>query len=416
VSSLIVEEAAGLLANPRSYVDEARLNAGLALLREQAPVVWVDHTPYRPFWAVTKHADIFAIERDNDLWINGPHAIMAPAELDDQLDALRDAGMGLRNLVHMDGEYHRVRRAIGAEWFSPKVIRTLRDRVDGLAGRYVNVMADIGPECEFVRDVALAYPAYVILSLLGLPESDFPLLLSWTQELFGLDDDERRRGSDSAGAVAVIEDFVAYFQAVTEDRRANPSDDLASAIANARIDGELFSEMEVISYYQVIAAAGHDTTKATLAGGLLALIANPDQRHRLRDDPTLMPTAVEEIVRWSTPVKVFMRTASRDTVLRGVPIAAGESVCLVFASGNRDAEAFEDPQRFDVGRQPNRHLGFGAGVHFCLGAALARMEIDSFYRHLLPRLRAIELVGEPKFSPTTFVGGLKQLPIRYEMT
>jgi len=214
----------------------------------------------------------------------------------------------------------------------------------------------------------------------------------------------------------VIEDFVGYFRAVTEDRRANPTDDLSSAIANARIDGELLSEMEAISYYQVIAAAGHDTTKATLAGGLLAFIENPDQRHRLRDDPTLMLTAVEEMVRWSTPVKVFMRTAARDTVLRGVPIAAGESVSLVFASGNRDPEAFEDPQRFDVGRKPNRHLGFGAGVHFCLGAALARMEIDSFYRHFLPRLRAIELVGTPTFSPTTFVGGLKQLPIHYKMS
>jgi cytochrome P450 len=416
MSASVVEEAAGLLANPQSYVDEDGLNAGLALLREQAPVVWVDHAPYRPFWAVTKHADILAIERDNDLWISGPRAIMFTAELDDQLDALLDAGMGLRNLVHMDGEYHQARRAIGADWFSPRMIRTLKGRVDELATRYVNYMTEMGPECEFVTDIALAYPGYVILSLLGLPESDFPLLLSWTQELFGHDDDERRRGDDSTDVLAVIADFVEYFRAVTADRRANPTEDLASAIANARIDGELLSEIEAISYYQVIASAGHDTTKATIAGGLLAFIENSDQRERLRDDITLMPTAVEEIIRWSTPVKVFMRTASADTVLRGVPIAAGESVSLVYASGNRDPEAFVDPQHFDVGRRPNKHLGFGAGVHFCPGAGLARMEVNSFFTQLLPRLHSIELVSEHKFSPTTFVGGLKQLPVRYEMT
>jgi cytochrome P450 len=203
---------------------------------------------------------------------------------------------------------------------------------------------------------------------------------------------------------------------VTADRRAHPTDDLASAIANARIHGELLSEMETISYYQIIATAGHDTTKAAIAGGLLALIQNLGERFRLQDDPSLMPTAVEEMIRWSTPVKVFMRTASTDTVLCGIPIAAGESVGLVYESANRDPEAFDEPLRFDVGRQPNRHLGFGAGVHFCLGASLARMEINSFFTHLLPRLQSVELAGEFHFVPTTFVGGLARLPIRYDMT
>ena len=210
--------------------------------------------------------------------------------------------------------------------------------------------------------------------------------------------------------------FFQYFRTVVRDRRENPTADLSSAIANARINGELMSDADTLNYFATIAAAGHDTTKASIAGGLLALIQHPAQRDRLANDLSLMPTAVEEMIRWSTPVKEFMRTATADTHIRAKRIAAGESVYLAYESGNRDPEIFSDPFRFDVGRQPNRHLGFGAGIHFCLGAALARMEIASFFTELLPRLRSIELAGEPKLIATTLLGGLKRLPIRYELT
>lgn len=190
---------------------------------------------------------------------------------------------------------------------------------------------------------------------------------------------------------------------------------LAVAIANARIDGELLSDIDTLSYYLLVATAGHDTTSATIAGGLLALIENPDQRQRLCDDLSLMPQATEEMIRWVTPVKTFMRTAAEDTVVRGVPIAAGESVLLSYASGNRDEEVFDEPFRFDVSRDPNKHVAFGYGVHFCLGAALARMEVSSFFAELLPRLTSVELAGEPQYMATTFVGGLKHLPIRYSV-
>ena len=199
------------------------------------------------------------------------------------------------------------------------------------------------------------------------------------------------------------------------ERRANPTEDLASAIANAKIDGEYLNDIDCLSYYVIVASAGHDTTSAAISGGLLALIENQDQLARLTAQPELMGTAVEEMIRWTTPVKEFMRTATADTEVRGVPIKGGESVLLSYVSANRDEDMFDEPFRFDVGRDPNKHLSFGYGVHFCLGAALARMEINSFFSELVPRLESIELTGDPEFISTIFVGGLKHLPIRYSL-
>ena len=315
----------------------------------------------------------------------------------------------------MDGRRHREMRAIAAAWFRPKALRDLEDRVDALAARYVDRMHDIGPECDFVTDIAVNFPLYVIMSLLGIPERDFARMLRLTKELVGGDDAEYRRSNNPQGRVAIIADFFQYFSDLTLSRRKAPTGDLASAIANARVDGGPLSEADAASYYRLMAVAGHDTTKAALSGGLLALVENPGELGRLQGDPRLMGTAVEEMIRWSTPVKEFMRTAAADTMVRGIPIAKGESVYLAYVSGNRDEEVFDDAFRFDVGREPNRHLAFGRGVHFCLGASLARMEMKSFFRQLIPRLNHIELAGKPELMATTFVGGLKHLPIRYSM-
>lgn len=415
MSAPIVDQAARVFTDPTSYADEPRLHAALTHLRAHAPVSLVDSPPYRPFWAITKHADIMAIERANDLFINEPRPLLATAEADDLARQQLDAGMGLRTLIHMDDPQHRVVRAIGADWFRPKAMRALKVRVDELAKIYVDKMAAAGDECDFVQEVAVNYPLYVIMSLLGLPESDFPRMLSLTQELFGGDDDEFKRGTTLEEQLQVLLDFFGYFTALTASRREHPTDDLTSTIANARVDGEPLSDIDTVSYYVIIATAGHDTTSATIAGGLQALIENPDQRKRLSDNLDLMPLATEEMIRWVTPVKEFMRTATADTSIRGVPIAEGESVYLSYVSGNRDEEVFADPFRFDVGRDPNKHLAFGYGVHFCLGAALARMEVNSFFTELLPRLKSIELNGSPQLISTTFVGGLKHLPIRYEL-
>jgi cytochrome P450 len=415
MTTAIIDEAAKVFADPTAYADEPRLHAALTHLRAHAPVSLVDCPPYRPFWAVTKHADIMQIERANNLWINEPRPLLQTAENDDIARAQLDAGMGLRTLIHMDDPQHRAVRAIGADWFRPKAMRALRIRVDELAKIYVDKMASIGTECDFVQEVAVNYPLYVIMSLLGLPESDFPRMLRLTQELFGGDDTEFRRGATPEEQLEVLLDFFGYFNALTVSRREHPTEDLASAIANARVDGEPLSDVDTVSYYVIIATAGHDTTSATIAGGLQALIEHPDQRQRLTDNLDLMPLATEEMIRWVTPVKEFMRTATADTTVRGVPIAKGESVYLSYVSGNRDEEVFDDPFRFDVGRDPNKHLAFGYGVHFCLGAALARMEVNSFFTELLPRLKSIELGGEPELISTVFVGGLKHLPIRYRL-
>jgi cytochrome P450 len=415
MSSRTMDEAAKVLADPTAYADDDRLHTALAELRANNPVAWVDNPPYRPFWAITKHEDIMAIERANDLFLSEPRPLLATAATDDVLKQQQEAGMGIRTLIHMDDPHHRKVRAIGADWFRPKAMRALKVRVDELAKRYVDTMRDIGPECDFVEAIAVNFPLYVILSLLGLPEDDFPRMMKLTQEMFGGDDEEHRRGDSAEDLLAVLADFFKYFAALTASRREKPTEDLASAIANGRVDGELMSDMDTLSYYVIVASAGHDTTKDAISGGLHALIQNPGELARLRDNMDLMPLAVEEMIRWATPVKEFMRTAAEDTTVRGVPIAKGESVYLAYVSGNRDEDVFADPFRFDVGRDPNKHVAFGYGVHFCLGAALARMEMNSLFTELVPRLESIELAGEPELSATTFVGGLKHLPIRYSL-
>jgi hypothetical protein len=410
MQNLTTDSAATVLADPQAYADEPRLHAALRQLRSTDPVCLVDVPGYRPFWGITKHADIMAIERDNTVFTNSPRAVLTTAEGDDQ-----QAAMGISTLIHMDGQRHRVVRAIAADWFRPKAMRALKVRIDELASTFVDRMAEAGGECDFVQEVAVNFPLYVIMSLLGLPESEFPRILKYTQELFGNDDAELQRGTTVEERGLALFELFTYFNEVTASRRETPTEDLASTIANARVDGEPLSDVDTVSYYLIIATAGHDTTGATISGGLHALIENPDQLQRLRDDPGLMALAGEEMIRWVTPVKEFMRTARQDTVVRGVPIAAGESVLLSYVSANRDEDVFTDPFRFDVGRDPNKHIAFGFGVHFCLGAALARMEVNSFFSELIPRLRSIEPTGSAEHTATIFVGGLKHLPIRYEL-
>ncbi|ODQ92790.1 cytochrome P450 [Mycolicibacterium holsaticum] len=404
----VADEAARVFATPTAYTDEAKLHEALARLRSDAPVSRVDVPNYRPFWAITKHPDIMDIERANELFTNSPRPVLVTMDGDEQ-----QAAIGVRTLIHLDDPEHRVMRAIGADWFRPKAMRALKVRVDELARIHVDNMVALGPECDFVQQVAVNFPLYVIMSLLGVPESDFPLMLKLTQELFGSDDDEFKRGTEQAEQMSALLEMFEYFTALTASRREHPTEDLASAIANATIDGAPLSDIDTMSYYAIVAAAGHDTTSATISGGMLALIDNPDQHAKLRADLSLMPLATEEMIRWVTPVKAFMRTAAEDTTVRGVPIAAGESVLLSYVSGNRDEDVFDDPFRFDVTRDPNKHVAFGYGVHFCLGAALARMEVNSFFTELLPRLQSVELAGAAEYVATTFVGGLKHLPLRY---
>lgn len=409
---LTIEQAGRSLTDPMTYTDDPTLHRALTLLRRESPLHRVEEEGFEPFWAVTRHADVMRIERENTRFLNAPRSTLS--RLDEERYTAENGG-NFTMLVHLDGTRHRLVRAIASDWFKPSVLRQLEPRIRKLAKRYVDRMVESGGSCDFVTEISVHYPLYVIMAMLGLPESDYPLMLTLTQEMFGRADEEKARELGVAALAAPKQDMFEYFAEVTADRRAHPTGDLSSRIANARIDGEYLSDIDTLSYYVLIATAGHDTTSSTLSGGLHALIENPGELSRLRGDPGLLPLAVDEMIRWVTPTKSFMRTAAEDCRLGDTVVGQGESLLLMYPSANRDEEVFQDPFRFDVGRTGNKHLAFGYGVHRCLGASLAKLEISAFFAELLPRLRGVELDGTPSLTATTFVGGLKNLPIRFDL-
>jgi cytochrome P450 len=302
----------------------------------------------------------------------------------------------------------------------PPNLRKLEARIRDLARQVVARMESLGGECDFVNEVALHYPLRVIMEILGVPAEDEPRMLQLTQELFGATDPDLRRGGaeetpeQRAMAIqAVLADFFNYFNALTLDRRANPREDVASVIANASIDGTQISPFDAVSYYVIIATAGHDTTSSSTAGALWALAERPDQLAKVKADPALIPGLVDESIRWTTPVRHFMRSAARDTEVGGRPVKAGDWFMLCYPSGNRDETVFENPLDFRVDRSPNRHLAFGYGAHLCLGQHLAKMEMRILWEELLPRLASVELAGPAALSEANFVSGPKKLPVRY---
>ncbi len=412
--TISVNEAILVFTDPSAYADVPRFEAACAVLRKESPIHYYEDPTglFNPFYAITKHADVLEIELHNEIFINEPRPVLGLAEGDRHNE---ENGHMLRTLIHVDDPEHRDLRGVTSEWFLPKNLAKMDARLAELSKRFVDKMASAGGSIDFATDIAMQLPLHVILDILGLPESDYPRMLKLTQELFGAADEEMSRGTSPEDLIAVITDFFAYFTQVTEDRRANPTADLASAVANGTIRGEELSMIQTISYYVIAATAGHDTTASAIAGGLQALIENPDQLDLLRNDPSLYATAADEIIRWVTPVKHFMRTATEDYTIRGVTIKKGQSVLLSYPSANRDEEVFDHPQRFDITRSPNKQLSFGFGVHYCLGAMLARMEIKAFFGELVPRLNSISLNGEPSLMKTTFVGGLKHLPIAYSL-
>ena len=318
----------------------------------------------------------------------------------------------------MDEPDHSKYRKLTNDWFKPASIRRLTDRLDELSRQAVDKLEALGGEADFYKDIALAYPLQVILSILGLPEADYPRMIKLTQEMFGAEDPDLQRDVVSPEQMAeVVMDFYRYFTELTADRQAHPTDDLATLIANGTIDDAPMPELEKMGYYVIIATAGHDTTAAAMAGGLRALAERPDQLRLLQGDPDLLPNAVDEMIRWTAPVRHFMRTAQVDTEVAGVPIAKGDWLYLSYLAGNLDPAVFDDPLRFDVARRnADRHIAFGYGIHFCLGAQLARVELRSLFGQLVPRLQSLELNGEPQTAKTTFVGGHKTVPIRYTLT
>jgi hypothetical protein len=412
-TSLTIDECGQAFLTGFTFTDESFFHGVATRLRNESPVQWVEHEDVNPFYLLTKHADILEVELHNNEFLNAPRAILGTKAADD-MRAMQ--GHLVKSLVQMDDPEHRDHRSLTSEWFLPKNLGKLEARLAELADRSVQQMLDGGGKIDFAADVAMQYPLYVILSILGLPESDYPRMLKLTQELFGAEDPDFQRDGDAfAGLLQTVADFVNYFDGITAQRQADPTSDLASVIANGVINGEPIGHKEQLGYYIIAATAGHDTTSNSMSGGLLALMQHPDQLARLQADPSLMATAVDEMIRWTSPVKHFMRTATVDYDIRGTTVKAGQDVLLSYWSANRDEEVFADPFKFDVGRTPNKHLAFGFGVHYCLGAMLARMEMKALFSALLPRIKHVELAGEPELVRSTFVSGLKRLPIRYEM-
>ena len=404
------------IVKARQWADEEWLHAQFAWLRANDPVRRMAPDGYDPFWSITRHADILAVEGDKRLFINDPRPILGPKLFEALVQHMTGRRHLVRSLVEMDDPDHKAYRALAQSWFLGSNLRKLTGRIDELAKEYVDRLAEFDGECDFVKDVATWYPLRVIMSILGIPEADEPRMMKLTQELFGGADPDVSRSFADTALMDVVADFDAYFEALSAERRARPTDDIASIIANATIDGEPLPVHETNAYYILIATAGHDTTSATTAGGLLALMQNPEEWAKLRAEPEAhLATAVDEMIRWVTPVRQFMRTATADCEVGGQAIAAGESCTLWYPSANRDEAVFEAPFEFRVDRQDAKHLAFGYGAHVCLGQHLARMEISAFYRELLSRVETVELAGEPRFKEATFVGGLKSLPIRYRM-
>ena len=396
-----------------TYTDPAVFHAAAARLRRDDPVHRVEHPDFNPFYVVSRHRDVHDIEVRHATMLNEPRAILGTKRADENRKL---QGHLVKSLVQMDDPEHRSHRQLTAEWFLPKNLARLQDRLDGLARRAIDQMIAAGGRCDFAADIAMQFPLYVILTILGLPESDYPRMLQLTQELFGAEDPEYARDQDRLASLQqTVAEFVAYFDTLTTSRQTNPTDDLASVIANGIVGGEPIGYRERLGYYIIVATAGHDTTSNAMSGGLLALIEHPEELERLRDDPELLTTAVDEMIRWTSPVKHFMRTATQDHEIAGTTVRTGEDVLLSYWSANFDETVFADPHRFDVARTPNKHLAFGFGVHYCLGAMLARMEIKALYRALIPRLRRVELDGTPEWTRSTFVSGLKRLPVRYEL-
>ena len=411
MAGIAIENLGVIFVDPGAYAEPDRWHAAAQRIRDESPVLKVAVEGYPGFWAITKHADVMEIERNPDIFTNAPMPVLSPAA---HVDAAAEAPV--KTLIQMDGDEHRSHRNIVNDWFKPASVKQLQERIGELARRSVDRMGAMGGHCDFVNDVAVYFPLQVILTILGLPEGDYPRMLQLTQELFGAEDPDIARLGDDESMLDVLVDFMNYFTELTEDRRTHPTGDLASVIANATIDGRALPDLGTLGHYVIIATAGHDTTSSVIGGGLLALLEQPDQLELLRADPELIHNAADELIRYVSPVKHFMRTCQEPFTLRDVTFEPGEHVLLSYASANRDDDVFADPYRLDV-RRPNAasHLAFGFGRHFCLGAHLARVEIRALFGELLLRLEHIELEGEPTWIRANFVQGPKKIPVRYRL-
>lgn len=411
--------------NPKAYAAWDDQLDRFDRLRAEMPVARIvsPGDVHEPFWLLTKFNDCMAVSKDNVTFLNAPRpSVFSTREGMAMVSAITGGSPNLvESLVQIDAPKHPKLRRLTQDWFSPKNLTTLESRIRAIAQAAIDTMFAAGPEVDFARVVSAPYPLHVVMQILGVPEDDEPRMLMLTQQMLGGRDEDLNQSALKTVAperiiqiiAGAVRNFKDYFAGLAAQRRANPTGDLASVIANARVDGHPLTDRDTAGYYIITVTAGHDTTSAATAGAMLALAQDPEQFARVKADRSLLSGIVEEAIRWTTPVQHFMRTASADTEIGGQRIKAGDYIMINYVAANHDPARFPDPRRFDAGRPANRHLAFGAGAHQCLGLHLARMEMRILFETLLDRVDSIELAGEPKRIQSVFVGGLKSLPLRW---
>jgi cytochrome P450 len=397
------------IATPEHYEQNGYPHVEWTYLRKHAPVFWYARDNVDPFWAITKHADIVELSKQPDKFLNEPRIAVFTKELEPPEENT------IRHLLNMDPPDHGRYRNVSAKQFTPRAVSALAPHVERITRDVIDA-AGRKETCDFVRDVSAPITIQVIAEMLGVPREDWNLLFRWTNEIIAPQDPEfQRGGSVKATMDAARMELFRYFHEMVVKRRAQPTDDIVSVVANSSLAGKPLEPVELLSYYFLLVVAGNETTRNAMTGGLLAFIENPDEWRKLVKNPALVDPAVEEIVRWTTPVIQFCRTATQDYVLRGQKIRGGESLCLFYPSANRDEEVFDEPFRFRIDRWPNEHIGFGRGEHVCLGAHLARLELRCAFAQLRERLQDVELAGPIDRVRSSFVGGIKRVPIRWRL-
>ena len=416
------------IISPETYEAHGYPHEAWSLLRRESPIFWWDRGVQNPFWAVTKYEDIVQISKQPKIFENGPRMAVLVGDDPETTGGLPPEAQGegavqqgeprlIRQLLNMDPPEHGQYRKVASSWFTPRSIQRLAPAVKEITRELLDDLADKGGEADFVETVTAPLTISVLADMLGAPREDWPLMFKWTNQIAGSADPEYRvEGATQFETVkSARESLFKYFAELAQKRLADPKDDIVSVIVHGKVKGQPLPPLEMLSYFLVLVVAGNETTRNAASGGLLALIENPGELEKLRRDPGLIDSAVEEIVRWTNPVIQFCRTPNRDVEVRGQKIRAGEHMCLFYASANRDEDVFDAPFEFRVDRDPNPHLGFGIGEHFCLGANLARLELRELFGQLVPRLDEIEMAGAFDRVRSSFLGGVKRMPIRYTM-
>jgi cholest-4-en-3-one 26-monooxygenase len=376
------------------------------VLRREAPVWFHPGTgEVQGFWCIVKYADLVEMSRDY------PHASSELGGITLHDSPPEDLEMQRQMMLMMDPPKHTKLRLLVNKGFTPRMIGRLEDHIRDVTGSIIGGVAGRG-ECDFVVDVAAELPLQVIVEMMGVPDEDRHKIFEWSNRLIGSEDPEYNVSRDEA-IDAATEMFI-YSTELAAAKRKNPGDDIISTLLQAEVDGNRLTDTEFNLFFQLLAVAGNETTRNLISNGMNFLFEHPDQRAKLAGDLSLLPTAIDEMLRYASPVMYMRRTAREDFELRGQTIRAGDKIALWYISANRDEEVFDDPHRFDITRSPNEYVAFGGGgPHFCLGANLAKLEIRVMFEEILDRLPDIELAGPVQRLRSNFINGIKHMPVAF---